>query len=76
MRPSLTIVEEHEVRGSHLIPLLIGQMGPWERRAAPAQYEGASLLCWGLVRPKPGFFPGSFLGFLQTLSLQAGFCQP
>lgn len=52
MGPNLTIVEEHKVRGSHLIPPLTGQMGPWERRAAPAQYEGASLLCV----PSPGSF--------------------
>ena len=74
--PSLTIVEEHKGRGSHLIPAFTGQMGPWEGRAAPAQYEGASLLCWELVRLKPRFFPGSFPGRLQTPGLQAGFWQP
>lgn len=74
MGPSLMIVEEHKVTGSHLIPPLNGQMGPWEGRAAPAQYKGASLLCV----PSPGSFLATSLAVcrLQASRLASGSPEP
>ena len=68
--PSLMTVEEYGVRRSHLIQLIIGQMGPWRGGLTQPSNGGLDLLCWGLLCPKPGLFPGSFLGSLQTLCFQ------
>lgn len=67
-------VEEYGVRRSHLIQPIIGQMGPWRGGLSQPTSGGLDLLCWGLLCPKPGLFPGSFLGSLQILCFQPAAC--